>query len=660
MFANFVLIQSSNALLQFLRQAIRAEHKPHKLIARSRPLGINFLWLCRCLIVRVFQRKRIILIGLVDHFGDIVAAEPVTRYLRSRYPNDMLVWAVRPPYRELIESNPHVDCALVLGCLTEWMYLWRGLFSQVFDLHLQGRFCETCYCLYSRNSGNSEINLSNYYHHGNLLSVFCQAAGLPILQDAPQVYISEHHIQTVDRLDLPKTFIAIHCKSNQKERDWQTEKWQLLVEKISETYGLPVIEVGLRPEVANPPAGYRSVCGQLSLLETAEVIRRATLLIAIDSGPAHLANAVGTAGVIIMGHFSNYKQYLPYSGRYATRERAILLYADGAAATLEVDRVFEAVKQQLAAAVPAVEMLPPPPLVSIVVPTYKHRDFLPETLASIARQTFQDFEIIVVNDGSPDDTREVLRPWIAANKITYIEQENRGPGSARNRGLYQARGKYIAFLDDDDLWPPDSLETRVAALENHPNLVLVYGRFAFFSKAGEYSMSNQQKFPSGWVEREFLLRNWMQSLGQTLIRTATLQDLGGFDPGIWGSDDWEMTIRLAKRGEFQFCDRVTLYYRFHTHNASIRAAKHARNDFKVMRKHYRWNLPLSIRHLQLASRYFLPNLFQSARQNFAARNWGATLSALIHTIPFLTFNPLYVPQAIKERLQKASITYSHK
>jgi glycosyltransferase involved in cell wall biosynthesis len=98
------------------------------------------------------------------------------------------------------------------------------------------------------------------------------------------------------------------------------------------------------------------------------------------------------------------------------------------------------------------------PLISVIIPTYRHRDFILRTLDSVFAQTRGDYEIIVVNDGSPDDTKTVLTPLVDAGRIRYVEQPNGGQSQARNRGLELARGKYIAFLDDDDLWPPDKLE----------------------------------------------------------------------------------------------------------------------------------------------------------------------------------------------------------
>src|SRR5271166_4453381 len=97
------------------------------------------------------------------------------------------------------------------------------------------------------------------------------------------------------------------------------------------------------------------------------------------------------------------------------------------------------------------------PQVSVVIPIHRRRKYLPMALASVFEQTFTDYEVIVVNDGSPDDIAGALKPYIESGRIRYVEQTNGGVGSARNRGLAEANGELLAFMDDDDLWPADSL-----------------------------------------------------------------------------------------------------------------------------------------------------------------------------------------------------------
>ena len=115
------------------------------------------------------------------------------------------------------------------------------------------------------------------------------------------------------------------------------------------------------------------------------------------------------------------------------------------------------------------------PCVSVIIPTYKHQDFVLATLDSVFAQTFTDYEVIVINDGSPDDTAEVLLPLAEAGRIRYIEQKNTGQSIARNRGIAEAQGEFIALLDDDDLWPPDKLEWQVEALRRQPDVALIAG-----------------------------------------------------------------------------------------------------------------------------------------------------------------------------------------
>ena len=271
--------------------------------------------------------------------------------------------------------------------------------------------------------------------------------------------------------------------------------------------------------------------------------------------------------------------------------------------------------------------------VSVIVPTYGHRDFVLAALDSVFAQTWRDMEVIVVNDGSPDDTAAVLRPLVEAGRIRYLEQPNQGQGAARNRGLAEATGEFVAYLDDDDLWPPDKLQWQIEMLRRHPSAVLTYGGFARLMPNGRLIPDDKTGFPSGDVYRTFRLRNWIHSPGQTLIRRAALNAAGGFDPAIWGADDWDLYVRLARLGSFQYAPRIALHYRIHAANASRRAVFHALNDLKVLRKHGGWNLPLMVRHVLLAGDYYAPSLLKAAedatKDRKAADAWQACAMALL-------------------------------
>lgn len=224
------------------------------------------------------------------------------------------------------------------------------------------------------------------------------------------------------------------------------------------------------------------------------------------------------------------------------------------------------------------------PLVSVIIPTYRHEQYIDETLASVFAQTFQDFEVIVVNDGSPDNTTARLRPWAESGRIRYLEQANAGQSAARNAGIRLARGEFIALLDDDDLWPEDKLAVQVERLRTQPEAVVNYGYVRGF---GNNQSFRDPPFPgdSGRIKHVLLRRNLMTSPGQALIRTSDLRAIGGLDETISGAEDWDLWLRLADRGSFDYVDHCTLKYRLHDKNASRDSRYMFRALTRVLHKH---------------------------------------------------------------------------
>ena len=207
--------------------------------------------------------------------------------------------------------------------------------------------------------------------------------------------------------------------------------------------------------------------------------------------------------------------------------------------------------------------------ISVIIPTFKRADLILETLGSVFAQSYKPSEIIVVNDGSPDCTEAVLAPLVLAKRITYVRQANQGQSAARNKGISIATGDYIALLDDDDLWPPDTLESQIRLMERHPETVLCYGDVFWFKDSSalpeglDASKCPLSSWPPlvGMVEKRFLRRNWITSPGQTLIKRSVLEKVGGFDRNVIACEDYELYIRLARQGPFAFTGRTCLFYR---------------------------------------------------------------------------------------------------
>ena len=314
-------------------------------------VGMNFIvnyaklrWL-RYVVKKDNPERKLIVINLLEHLGDIVACEPIVRHLRQANPDAYLVWAVKKAYRELIVSNPHIDRALVMHCLSERISLVkRRLFDEVIDLHFHERYCSLCRKPLRKMKNGVTIGLGNYFNFGGILAALAQSVGLQPLDEPPRVYIPIAARQRVNCLSLPRGFIVISCSSNNAEKNWPAAKWLELVERMTDSYNLAVVEVGIVPLLGdNHSPRYINLCGKLSILESAEVIRRASLFVGIDSGPAHLANAVGTYGIILMGSYLGFERYMPFSGPYRTGEMAEIINHKGPVADISVKKVVEAV-----------------------------------------------------------------------------------------------------------------------------------------------------------------------------------------------------------------------------------------------------------------------------------------------------------------------------
>ena len=289
-----------------------------------------------------------ICIGLVEHFGDIVACEPIVRHLRKAYPDAEISWVVRDLYREIIDQHPDIDNTIGVDCLTDW-FKWRthGAFDRIIDLHVNGRICQHCRIPLMKQEGDRSITGDNHFAHGNLLQALSKGAGISVADDTPRVYISSAVAHTVDSLGLPERFVAFHTKSNADEKDWDFILWKKLAQEVI-GMGYEVVEIGLLANIHDVGGGYHDFCGRTTLLEVAEIIRRAALFVGVESGPAHFANAVGTSSVIIIGQFQRFKTYNPYSGDFGKEKNIIFARNDnGSAAGLAYEPVCDAVVKAL-------------------------------------------------------------------------------------------------------------------------------------------------------------------------------------------------------------------------------------------------------------------------------------------------------------------------
>lgn len=304
------------------------------------------------------QGKELIAVVRTEHFGDIVATEPLSRHIRSLYPKAYLVWFVKPVFRELVDTNPVIDETFPEFCVTQRRVLLEtGIFDQVFELQFRNNnHCPVCDVFVENPTANAAgINVYTYLNFGNLLTGFAKTAGLSLPQDdQPRIYLQAMHRQKVDSLGLEEPFIVVHCQSNYTPKDWPASHWERLIQELSGRYPYKIVEVGLKSNLEISTPRYRSLCGRLSIMETAEVIGRAAYFIGLDSGPSHLASATGTFGFVLMGSLNNFENYNPYSGTYGNQQNCVLIRKEGLpCAQLPYEYVLDIIQQKLTHSLPA-------------------------------------------------------------------------------------------------------------------------------------------------------------------------------------------------------------------------------------------------------------------------------------------------------------------
>ena len=201
------------------------------------------------------------------------------------------------------------------------------------------------------------------------------------------------------------------------------------------------------------------------------------------------------------------------------------------------------------------------PLVSVVIATYNCAEYLAQAIDSVLAQTYPNLEVQVVDDGSSDHTKAVLSRYRADPRVHCHEQANAGQTSAKNRGIRESTGEFIAFCDADDIWLPHKLAVQIPVFAGRDRLAVVYSRVAAISPDGKRLTGPRiDHYVSGRIT-EALFKTNIVPFGTAVIRRACLQEMGSFDERYRMGIDWELWLRLSTHYEFHFVDEVTYLYR---------------------------------------------------------------------------------------------------
>jgi len=243
-----------------------------------------------------------------------------------------------------------------------------------------------------------------------------------------------------------------------------------------------------------------------------------------------------------------------------------------------------------------------PPFVSVIIPVFNGEQFIAQAIQSVLDQTYRSYEIIVVDDGSTDKTKGILREF--KEEIRYLYQENRGPSAARNVGIHIAQGEYICFLDADDLWTPDKLEAQFDFLERHSDIAFVFSDHQDI-KGGDvvpHSFLDEKKETFGEsLVMEMPLSNAFSKLIQenfvstptVMVRKACFETTGLFDESLWSVEDRDLWLRFAANFKLACLPKIFCKRRIHQSNISQQSELTLHGRIKALEKNRR-NFPLLV------------------------------------------------------------------
>ena len=222
-------------------------------------------------------------------------------------------------------------------------------------------------------------------------------------------------------------------------------------------------------------------------------------------------------------------------------------------------------------------------LVSIIMPAYNAEKTIRESIQSVLEQAYQEWELLVVNDGSVDETENIVKSY-SDTRIKLINQKNGGVSNARNNALKQAKGEYLSFLDSDDLWIKTKLDLQVKYLEKN-NLKFVYSKSYSFTNNSD-DIKEAFKFVSlGFEDKEEILIYDFIPILTVLFHRTILEDVGFFDESLQGTEDWDMWIRILQKYEAGFVKEYLTKYRIIDTGLSKNFSKHFIQEEKVFQKY---------------------------------------------------------------------------
>jgi glycosyltransferase involved in cell wall biosynthesis len=264
------------------------------------------------------------------------------------------------------------------------------------------------------------------------------------------------------------------------------------------------------------------------------------------------------------------------------------------------------------------------PLISVVIPCFNQGRFLAHAIRSVHAPAMRSAEIVVVDDGSTDDTRIVAKQF---SRVLYTYQSNTGLASARNRGLAESHGEFVVFLDADDMLAPGALDIGAAALEAHPECAFVTGRCVMMDALGHLQPTPEHPRLTSDAYTELLRHNYIWMPAMVMFRRTALVEAAGFNKQEHAAADYELYLRVARQRPAFDHAKVVAYYRQHGSNMSADASRMLRETLNV---HGRERAHVMTDRVRLAAfkegrhrwqEFYGTRLVEEIRRHVHAREW---------------------------------------
>jgi len=279
-------------------------------------------------------------------------------------------------------------------------------------------------------------------------------------------------------------------------------------------------------------------------------------------------------------------------------------------------------------------------LVSIIIAAYNMGQYLPLAVQSVLRQTYKNLEIHVIDDGSTDNTREIMRQFAHDNRVHYHYQQHEGQPQAKNTGIRASNGSFIAFCDADDLWLETKLELQLPCFSRLEKVAVVYTNSDTINESGEVVCPRKEAWHrySGPVTERLFIRNFV-TFGTAIVRKKCLDAVGMFDESLPMSIDWDLWLRISTRYDFYYLDEVTYLWREWGGQLSRDYRGRYENTIKIMEEFIAKHpdlLPPKVIHEAWADTYV-------GRGNSLATGEGDLLGALHDYLRAILHKPSFAP-----------------